>query len=165
MAPKKFNSAPPSYRIATDCAASPRATYARASDPRHTFPTKVATPSARAPKSAASGIAYMRTNCLPSIPTRADGGPRIWGLAIPRCRGLRLSCTRHTYYQTPCRCDHQTRATPYRAPADEGYCKLRRHPMLQHTVEQRPLGGDAAMALSGVPRSARCRCHWAWSAK
>ncbi len=35
--------------------------------------------------------------------------------------GLRLTCTRHTYYQTLCRCGHETRETPYRAPQDEGY--------------------------------------------
>jgi hypothetical protein len=35
--------------------------------------------------------------------------------------GLRLTCTRHTYYQTPCGCGHHTRATPHRAPEDEGH--------------------------------------------
>jgi transposase-like protein len=35
--------------------------------------------------------------------------------------GLRLTCSRHTYYQTPCRCGHETRETPHRAPEDEGH--------------------------------------------
>jgi transposase-like protein len=35
--------------------------------------------------------------------------------------GLRLTCTRHTYYQTPCGCGHETRERPHRAPEDEEY--------------------------------------------
>lgn len=36
--------------------------------------------------------------------------------------GLRLSCSRHTYYQIPCRCGHETRESPQRAPEeDEGH--------------------------------------------
>jgi hypothetical protein len=38
----------------------------------------------------------------------------------PEDPGLRLTCTRHTYYETSCRCGHETRETPHRAPKDEG---------------------------------------------
>ena len=37
----------------------------------------------------------------------------------PEDPGLRLTCTRHTYYQTPCNCGHETRESPHRAPEDE----------------------------------------------
>lgn len=32
--------------------------------------------------------------------------------------GLQLNCTRHTFFERRCHCDHLTRAMPYRAPPD-----------------------------------------------